>query len=117
MAGKTLGRGAAWSKFQRICEAQGGLREPPRSRQRQPVAAARTGRVEAIDNRRLAKVAKLAGAPDAKAAGVELHVRIGTWIEVGAPLYTVHADAPGELAYSLDYVAANGDIIAVTEDL
>ncbi|GAB4365478.1 MAG: thymidine phosphorylase family protein [Kiloniellaceae bacterium] len=116
MASETLDSGTAWSKFQRICEAQGGLREPPRSHQRQPVAAARTGRVEAIDNRRLAKVAKLAGAPDAKAAGVELHVRIGARVERGAPLYTVHAEAPGELAYSLDYVAANGDIIAVMEE-
>jgi thymidine phosphorylase len=115
MARDTLDSGTAWIKFQRICEAQGGMRVPPRSSQWQPVGAARAGLVEAIDNRRLAKVAKLAGAPDAKAAGVDLHVRIGSWVERGAPLYTVHADAPGELDYSLDYVAANGDIIGLTE--
>jgi thymidine phosphorylase len=115
LAKRTLDSGAAWAKFQRICEAQGGLREPPQARHRQPVTATAPGRVEAIDNRRLAKVAKLAGAPDAKAAGVELHVRLGSEVERGEPLYTVHAEAPGELAYSLDYVAANDDIIAVTE--
>ncbi|MEO3429587.1 thymidine phosphorylase family protein [Pelagibius sp. CAU 1746] len=115
MAQSTLESGAAWAKFQRICEAQGGMREPPRARHRQPVGAARSGRVLSIDNRRLAKVAKLAGAPDAKAAGVELHVRLGSEVEPGSPLYTVHAEAPGELAYSLDYVAASPDIIAVAE--
>jgi thymidine phosphorylase len=114
-AARTLADGRAWRKFQGICEAQGGMREPPTASHRRPVVAARRGRVSAIDNRRLAKVAKLAGAPDAKAAGVELHTRLDAQVEAGAPLYTVHAEAPGELAYSLDYVAANQDIIQVTE--
>ena len=51
----------------------------------------------------------------AKAAGVEIHVRLGTTVAAGDPLYTVHAEAPGELAYSFDYVAANDDIIEMTE--
>jgi thymidine phosphorylase len=60
-------------------------------------------------------VAKLAGAPDAKAAGLEVHVRVGEMIEAGQPLYTVHAEAPGELAYALDYAAGNATIYEVTE--
>jgi thymidine phosphorylase len=114
-AARTLEDGSAWRKFQRICEAQGGMREPPFAAYRRPVAAARPAMVWAIDNRRLAKVAKLAGAPDAKAAGVELHVRLGAKVGTGEPLYTVHAETPGELAYSLDYVATNQDIIQLTE--
>jgi thymidine phosphorylase len=112
-AAQALESGRAWSKFQRICEAQGGMRVPPQSQQRQPILAERAGQVCAIDNRRIARLAKLAGAPDDKAAGVDLHVRLGAAVEVGQPLCTVHADAPGELAYALDYAAANGDIIAV----
>ncbi len=38
---------------------------------------ARDGIVGAIDNRRLSRLAKLAGAPEDKAAGIELHVRVG----------------------------------------
>lgn len=109
----TIADGRAWSKFQRICEAQGGLREPPQSLVSRPIVASRDGRVSAINNRTLARLAKLAGAPDDKAAGVELHVRLGDRVVSGEPLLTVHADAPGELAYALHYAAANTDIVEI----
>jgi thymidine phosphorylase len=115
MAVAALDDGRAWAKFQRICEAQGGMRTPPRSRQQRPLLAQGPGRVHAIDNRRIARLAKLAGAPDDKAAGVDLHVVVGDPVTAGQPLCTVHADSPGELAYALDYAAANSDIIAVRQ--
>jgi thymidine phosphorylase len=98
-----LERGEAWGKFQAICAAQGGPREPPVAAHRQTVEAAASGRLGAIDNRRLSRVAKLAGAPAAKAAGVELHVRLGEAVQAGQPVYTLHAESRGELAYALDY--------------
>jgi thymidine phosphorylase len=67
----------------------------------------------AINNRTLARLAKLAGAPDDKAAGVEMHVRLGDEIAAGEPLMTVHAETDGELAYALDYAAANPEMITV----
>jgi thymidine phosphorylase len=115
LAATTLDSGRAWAKFQRICEAQGGMRQPPQSSHRHPILAQRGGRIASVDNRRLARVAKLAGAPDAKAAGVEVHVRLNDRIEPGQPLYTVHAEAPGELAYALEYAAANASIYQVNE--
>jgi thymidine phosphorylase len=66
-----------------------------------------------MDNRKLAKLAKLAGAPDSKAAGVEMHVRLGDARRTGDPLCTVHADTPGELEYALDYAAVHPDIIEI----
>ena len=115
LAAQTLDDGRAWAKFQRICEAQGGMRKPPKSSHRRPLLAERAGRVEEIDNRRLAKLAKLAGAPDDKAAGVELHVKLGSSVSAGQPLCTVHAESPGELAYALHYASANPGIIRVEE--
>lgn len=114
-AAQALDNGHAWAKFQRICEAQGGMRVPPRSRQQRPILAERAGRIHTIDNRRIARLAKLAGAPDDKAAGVDLHVRVGDMVTYQQPLCTVHADAPGELSYAFDYAAANRDIITVHE--
>ena len=113
MAARTLDNGRAWTKFQQICEAQGGMRVPPKSNHRHPLVAGHAGRVNKIDNRRIAKLAKLAGAPEAKAAGVELHVRIGDAVSAGQPLCTVHAAAPGELAYALAYAVASPEIIMV----
>jgi thymidine phosphorylase len=110
LAKAALEDGRAWRKFQRICEAQGGMREPPRARLAREWRAARSGVITRIDNRKLARLAKLAGAPDAKAAGLELHARLGVRVSAGAPLLTIHADAEGELDYALEYAAANVDM-------
>jgi thymidine phosphorylase len=111
----TLDDGHAWRKFQRICEAQGGMRVPPTSNEQRPALAAHEGRVASIDNRRLAKIAKLAGAPDSKAAGVELKVRVGDSVRRGDPLYTLHAQTQGELEYAAAYAASQANVIQVDE--
>jgi Thymidine phosphorylase len=115
LAREILQDGRAWAKFQAICEAQGGMRQPPSSAYSRPQGASRAGRVTRIDNRRLARVAKLAGAPRNPAAGLVLHVRLGETVEPGQPLFTVHAQAVGELDYALTYATAHGEIITVDE--
>jgi thymidine phosphorylase len=115
LAAQALDDGCAWAKFQRICEAQGGMRTPPTSTHRHPLLAERAGRVLAIDNRKIAKLAKLAGAPEAKAAGIELSVKLGDLVLSRQPLCMVHAEARGELAYALNYAAANPGIISIGE--
>lgn len=116
VAADAIEDGRAWRKFQQICEAQGGMRTPPSSAHQHVMLAPRPGRIDEIDNRRLARVAKLAGAPDAKTAGLELHVRLGDLVERTQPLYTVHAEAPGELAYALSYAAANPNIYRLGDE-
>lgn len=116
VAASVLADGRAWRKFQEICEAQGGLRELRQARWRHDVVAQRSGSVVAIDNRRLARIAKLAGAPQAGTAGIDLHVRNGEFVERSEPLFTLHAESPGELAYALDYSAAQPDTVHVVED-
>jgi thymidine phosphorylase len=113
VAAEMLDSGKAWEKFQRICEAQGGMRMPPVADHTQDVLAAEPGQLKAIDNRRLAKIAKLAGAPEDKAAGVFVHARLDDRIDRHRPLYTIHADSPGELDYALHYARANPDIFTI----
>jgi len=109
----TLEDGRAWAKFQAICHAQGGMREPPTATLREVLVAQESGTVHTIDNRRLARLAKLAGAPEAAAAGVDMHVRLGEEVRRGQPLCTVHAMSRGELEYALSFAGANPDIIDV----
>jgi thymidine phosphorylase len=78
--------------------------------------AAHSGAVVSIDNRRLARIAKLAGAPQAPAAGVDLQVRCGEFVERGQPLFTLHAASPGELAYAREYAATQGDTVRVVSE-
>lgn len=113
MAEETLTSGRAWAKFQRICAAQGGMREPPIAPLRRALAAPHSGIVTHINNRKLSRLAKLAGAPDDKAAGVELLARLGDQVTAGLPLVVVHAEAPGELDYALAFAAANMDMFEI----
>jgi thymidine phosphorylase len=115
LASEVLADGRAWAKFQAICEAQGGMREIPVAQHRHQVTATTAGRVTAVDNRVLARAAKLAGAPKAPVAGVEVHVRIGDLVQAGQPLFTLHAQAPGELDYARRYVDSLPPIFQITE--
>jgi thymidine phosphorylase len=112
-AEEILRDGRAWRKFQRICEAQGGMREPPRATLTQVLECPHSGYLAHINNRKISRLAKLAGAPDDKAAGIELHARLGEPMAAGEPLATVHADSPGELDYAMDYAAANADMFGI----
>ncbi|NQD37970.1 thymidine phosphorylase family protein [Permianibacter sp. IMCC34836] len=116
LACATLDSGAAWHKFLAICDAQGGLRQPPVAPQQYPVVSERAGLVCSIDNRVLARIAKLAGAPGAAAAGITLHVRLGDQVTPAQPLFTVHAETRGELAYALDYYRQHTDVIQISEE-
>lgn len=109
----TLASGRAWRKFERICKAQGGFREPPAAALRRSVEAAHSGRIIHIDNRKIAQLAKLAGAPDVKMAGLWMGMRLGDEVAAGQTLFTIHADAPGDLAYALDYARSNPNIVEV----
>jgi len=116
LADETLASGRAWRKFQAIANAQGGLREPPVARYRQPVLAGRGGHVRRIDNRVLARIGKLAGAPAAPAAGLVLGTALGQRVDADQPLYTVHAETPGELAYALEYAQQHPELFFIAED-
>jgi thymidine phosphorylase len=115
LAAQALDSGAAWAKFQAICAAQGGLRQPPVAACTHVLETRHAGRVIAIDNRRLATLAKLAGAPRAAAAGVRFFAPLGSKLEVGQPILTIHADTPGELAYALEYAEAQSNLVTVED--
>ena len=112
-AAEILDDGRALQKFMGICEAQGGFREPPNAPLQHVVESPTAGSLSGIDNRRLARVAKLAGAPRSRSAGLDLHVKLGDRIERGQPLMTLHGESRGELEYALDFAHANPGILQV----
>ncbi len=113
LAREVLRDGRAWRKFQAICEAQGGLREPPIARHHHVFVARTAGIISRIDSRLLSRIAKLAGAPGTMAAGLELHVQLQQQVDAGQPLFTLHAGTPGELAYATHYASSHEDVIRV----
>lgn len=112
-AARLLDSGAAHAKFERICIAQGGFREPVVASLQQVITSRSTGRVTEIDNRKIARVAKFAGAPDDAGAGLMLHARLGHEVSIGQPLMTLYADTAYELAYAMHYARSVDLAIAI----
>ena len=116
LAREVLADGRALAKFIAICDAQGGLRVPPTAAHTHPVTAPVGGVVSAIDTRLVARAAKLAGAPRDPAAGATMHVRLRDRVELGQPLFTLHAESQGALQYALNFVHSQLPIVHLDAD-
>ena len=108
-----LTSGRARTQFERICLAQGGLKELPEAVHKLALHARASGHLQATDNRRLAQLAKLAGAPRSPVAGLRLAARLGDPIAHGQTLAHLYAATRGELDYALDYYRHNRDIFTI----
>tara|TARA_R110002072_G_scaffold166080_1_gene319300 strand:+ start:7768 stop:9258 length:1491 start_codon:yes stop_codon:yes gene_type:complete len=108
-----LASGKSFDKFRGICLAQGGFKEPQLAKYQYEIKAENNGIVSKIDNRKLAKIAKLAGAPENKAAGVDFLAPIGTKLAKGQTIYVIHAESKGELNYALDYYHSQQSIVTI----
>ena len=101
-AQELLESGAALATMQRIIDAQG---PPPMhatlGHLTADVVAERAGVVTAIDNHRLNRLARLAGAPIAKGAGISINKKIGDRVERGEQLYKIYACEPFEFDFAV----------------
>jgi len=66
------------------------------------VHAKRDGRVQYIDNECIVAIAKGAGAPSDKGAGIELRHRVGDSVKEGDVLFTVYAENQAKLDRAID---------------
>ena len=108
LARDILESGRALKKLNDIIAAQG----PQQSsfelgRLRETVVADRDGRVEAIDNLRMAQIARLAGAPMDKGAGVDLFKKVGDQVSKDEPLYAIHAQFKADSEFAREAAAAS----------
>jgi thymidine phosphorylase len=103
-----LDSGAALKQMQRIIDAQGPSNcSTELGHLSFEVKATRDGIVTAIDCLRLNRLARTAGAPVDKGAGIRLFKKIGDHVEPGEPLYRVYTfDQP---EYDLATAAAAAD--------
>lgn len=111
LASSILEKGDAWKKFQAICLAQGRFQEPKLGEFLYEVQSVVDGDVNKIDNRKLAKLAKLCGAPQAPGAGILFMSPLKRKIKVGDILFTLYSQSKGELEYAKEYLKINQDSI------
>jgi AMP phosphorylase len=96
VAEQLLVSGKAHEKFLDIVEIQGGDRKVtsesiPMGDHVVRVYSPRHGFVQSFRNKRIVEVARLAGAPDDKGAGVFLHKKMGESIKKGEPIFTIYS--------------------------
>ena len=75
--------------------------------------ATKDGIVKEIDNRKLAKIAKLAGAPEYKTSGIKFLSPIGSVVKKGEILFVIHAESKGVLEYALEYYQSQKNILII----
>ncbi|MBK8972925.1 MAG: thymidine phosphorylase family protein [Hahellaceae bacterium] len=108
LARDILDSGRALTKMQAIIDAQGRRNEAvPLGRLTQDILASRDGYVTGINNLVLARVARLAGAPMDKGAGVDVFCRLGDPVKKGQVLYRIYAEFQSDFQFALSAVDQN----------
>lgn len=98
-----LESGRALAQMEAIIAAQGRRASlPALGELTHEVTAASGGSVAAIDNLRMARIARLAGAPQVSGAGVDLLRKVGEPVAAGQALYRIHACYPADLRFARD---------------
>lgn len=108
-----LDNGAAMAQFEKILNAQGGIKSIPEAAFQHTEFSEQEGDVIQFDNRKLARLAKLAGAPFTQASGLRLHATVGDSLRKGDKLFTIFSNSAGELDYALRYFKDNPDLISI----
>ena len=92
----------AYNKMLEIIKSQGRQKKIEPAKFRHQVLSPASGKVREIDNHVIAKAARMAGAPEDKAAGLFLHKKSGMKVVKGEALYTVYAISKDKLQLALD---------------
>ena len=110
-----LDSGKALHQFNKILFAQGGRKPLGVAAYRHVELAPQKGTLIEIDNRKLARLAKLAGAPFSLNSGLRLQVNVGSKIKQGGALFTLYSDSQGEMNYALDYYQSNSQMFQIED--
>jgi len=98
-----LESGRALEKMQAIIEAQGKqTREFSLGQLYTPITSSRKGFVTSIDNLQLSRIARLAGAPMDKGAGVDILKKVGDPVDKGETLYCIYAEFNSDFKFACD---------------
>jgi thymidine phosphorylase len=98
-----LDSGRALEKMQRIIAGQGANTETVAlGTLTHEVCAPQSGTVTSINNLQMARIARMAGAPMDKGAGVDLFKKLGDPVDKGEALYRIHAEFRSDFQFACD---------------
>ena len=96
-----LESGRALDKFQSIVDAQGASPQSYTSgRLTRDIIAPASGTITAIDNLQMARIARLAGAPMDKGAGIDLYKKLGDQVRESEPIYRIYSEFNADFEFA-----------------
>jgi len=108
LAEKILYSGKAFNKFKQIIKAQGGKIKPlERGKYSHVVYTRDNKKIKHIDNKLLNTLARFAGCPEDKAAGIYLHKKAGESIEKESKIMTIYAMSQEKLDNAMKFYNKN----------
>lgn len=110
-AEELLASGKARERFAAIVAAQGAIRPIRPARLTHVVRAPSATIVEDVDGWQVAGIARRAGAPSDKSAGIDLAVRSGQPVAANEALYTIHASTAAELEAAVGMASRDSGIL------
>jgi AMP phosphorylase len=101
-----LKSGKAYNKMKEIIKAQqGSIFNPEKikiGKFKYDIRANKPGTVKKIDNRAISKIARVAGAPLDKGAGIYLHKHVKNKVKKGDKLFTIYSENRQKLVFAKD---------------
>ncbi|OIO21388.1 AMP phosphorylase [Candidatus Micrarchaeota archaeon CG1_02_47_40] len=106
VANEIISSRKALSKFREIIELQGGNGKVKRDeievgKYAHEVLAHATGRISHVDNRMISKIARAAGAPADKGAGLYMNFEQGDRVKKGEVLFKIYAQSEAKLDFAI----------------
>jgi len=114
LAREILSSGKAWNKFKEIIKAQGGnvkeLGNLKPDKFRKDITVKRSAIVSSFNNYRMAALARIAGSPIDKGAGLYIHVMKNEKLSRGDKLLTIYSNSKSRLKEAIKFYHLNKPI-------
>jgi AMP phosphorylase len=112
LARQLLYSGKAFTKFKEIIKAQkGSLKGLELPKFKKDILANKKGKIKEIDNKAISSLARAAGSPLDKSAGIYLHIHLGYDVENGQKLLTIYSESKSRLNEAIRFYKKEKPII------
>src|SRR3990172_2252437 len=111
MAEKILYSGKAFEKFKEIVKAQeGNLNRIKYAKLKKDILSDKIGKVTEIDNKKINNLARVAGSPADKSAGIYLYHHVGDAIKKGEKIVTIYSETSSRIDEAFRFYKENKPI-------
>ena len=104
LAKSILSSGKAFQKFKQIIRAQKGkIRPIKKARFKKDILAKKPGKIKEINNKKINSLARIAGCPAYKSAGLYLYFHLNEKVKKNEKILTIYSDSKSRLKQSLEF--------------